>query len=404
MNNIEILKNNIEIVVPENGLEEKIKQGSKEKRPLNIKLGFDPTAPDLHIGHAVVLKKLRDFQNTGHKVIVIIGDFTARIGDPTGRNRMRPPLSTEEVIKNSKTYVDQLSKILDVSKIEIRYNSEWLDKMSFKDVVKLTSTTTLAQIMQRDDFSQRFQNGVNIGLHELLYPLMQGQDSVIISADVEIGGTDQLFNCMVGRGLQDANGTSSQIVVCMPLLVGLDGEEKMSKSKGNYIGFHDAPHDMFGKAMSIPDSLLENYIDLATDFPLVEKQSLKQSLRDESVHPMEVKKKIAFDIVVQYHSVADAEMAQEHFESNIQNKGEKIFEKIGIEDNFADLTEATVMALCKVVNPAMSNSEIRRLLQQGGVSIDGETISDEHHKVDLTSNIKLKMGKRGYYEFCPIQD
>ncbi|MBV9963565.1 MAG: tyrosine--tRNA ligase, partial [Parafilimonas sp.] len=256
MDEIQTLKSLVEIQVPENCIEDKIKLCRKEGRPLNVKLGFDPTAPDLHLGHSVVLKKLKQFQDFGHNVIIIIGDYTARIGDPTGKNKSRPPLTPEQVKKNAVTYINQLSKIIDIDKIEIRYNSEWLEKMSLTDTIFLLAQMTLAQILQRTDFNNRYTNGIPISLHELIYPLLQGKDSVMINADIEIGGTDQLFNCMVGKQLQEIYDKHGQGVICMPLLKGIDGSIKMSKSENNYIGLTDSPNDMYGKAMSIPDELL----------------------------------------------------------------------------------------------------------------------------------------------------
>ncbi|WP_211236704.1 tyrosine--tRNA ligase [Sporocytophaga myxococcoides] len=284
-----ILKENVEIIFLENGLDEKLKQAELQNRKLVVKLGFDPTAPDLHLGHAVVLKKLRQFQELGHLIVIIIGDFTARIGDPTGKNKSRPPLNEDQVKENAKTYVAQLSKILDISKCSIRYNSEWLEGMNLSNAIQLLSQVTVAQMMHRNDFNTRFEKGIPISLHELVYPILQGYDSVEIMADVEMGGTDQLFNCSVGRQLQEGKGKKGQAVICMPLLKGIDGSDKMSKSQNNIIGLTDHPNEMFGKIMSIPDSLIVEYLKLVTDFADDEKMDNIRQLY-EGLNPMALKK------------------------------------------------------------------------------------------------------------------
>ncbi len=297
----EMLQKGVAIITPPTGLKEKLEDAQKNQRQLIVKLGFDPTAPDLHLGHAVVLRKIRQFQDAGHKSVIIVGDFTARIGDPTGRNKARPPLSEDIIQENAKTYVNQLSKVVDIEKVEIRFNSEWLSKMTCDDVVTLMSNMTAAQLLQREDFSNRYNNNIPISLHELFYPMMQGYDSVEINADIEIGGTEQLFNCLVGRSLQESNGKSGQIVVSMPLLIGLDGKDKMSKSQNNYIALTEEPSQMYRKIMSMPDHLLENYLDLVTDFPPEKIAGMKMSLLEGTLHPMDAKKIIAENIVMQYH-------------------------------------------------------------------------------------------------------
>lgn len=397
----DILVHNVAIITPPHGLKDKLKKSIEENRPLTVKLGFDPTAPDLHIGHAVVLKKLRDFQESGHKVIVIIGDFTARIGDPTGRSTLRPPLSSEKIVENAKTYVDQLSKILDVSKITTLYNSEWLDKLNFTDVVKLMSKMTVAQIMQREDFSNRFQNNTPIGMHELTYPIMQGQDSVAINADIELGGTDQLFNCMVGRTLQEAENKDGQIVISMPLLVGLDGKEKMSKSKGNYIGLTDAPNDMYGKVMSIPDDLLINYLELASDFSSEKIEELKQAFSVGTLHPMTLKKTIAANIVKQYHGETASIEAERFFAAQFQSKAdsEKIYAPVP-RMLLKDLDTVSLIDVCLSVAPNVSKGEIKRLISAGAVSVNDKKIDDFTFHVPVKGNeVRLKFGKRGYFVF-----
>lgn len=396
---------NIEYLVPPNGLKEKVEMAKKKGRPLIVKLGFDPTAPDLHLGHAVVLRKLRQFQDAGHQIVVIIGDFTARIGDPTGRNTARPPLSEEAVKANAETYISQLSKVLDVSKISVRYNSSWLNGMGFSDVVALMSSFTLAQMMQREDFSARYNNGTPIHMHELLYPLMQGHDSVVIKADIEIGGTDQLFNCQVGRALQGAVGTEEQIVISMPLLVGLDGKEKMSKSKNNYIGLTEAPNQMYGKAMSIPDDLLSNYLDLVTSFSKEDIDAIKAQLVAGTVNPMNVKKQIAFDIVHQYHGEAEAKEAELYFYNQFQSKENKSksFAPVSASSVFGEAAELGIVEVCHIIKPELSKSEIRRLISSNAVRIDGEKISDAKMMVSRPAfdrPIELQVGKMGYYSIA----
>ena len=278
METIQKLKENAAIFLPENGLKEKINLAEKENRKLIIKLGFDPTAPDLHLGHAVVLKKLKQFQDLGHQIVIVVGSFTARIGDPTGKSKSRKPLSAEEVKHNAETYISQLSKIIDVEKTKIVFNSEWLDKLSFSEIIQIMSNVTVAQLMHRNDFNKRFSENTPIAMHELVYPILQGFDSVKINADIEMGGTDQLFNCTMGRQLQENFNIPGQIVMCMPLLKGLDGKEKMSKSLHNTIGLIDEPNEMFGKTMSIPDALILEFLELTTDFSLEEKQEIKSKI------------------------------------------------------------------------------------------------------------------------------
>lgn len=397
----EDLVRNVAIITPPNGLQYKLEKSAKEKKPLTVKLGFDPTAPDLHIGHAVVLKKLRDFQRAGHKVIVIIGDFTARIGDPTGRSTLRPPLSSEKIDENATTYVAQLSKIIDVSNITTLYNSEWLNKLNFSDVIKIVSKMTVAQIMQREDFANRFENNTPIGMHELLYPILQGQDSVAIEADIELGGTDQLFNCMVGRTLQESENKDGQIVMSMPLLVGLDGKEKMSKSKGNYIGLTDQPNDMYGKVMSIPDELLINYLELASDFETAEIEKLKEQFFSGSLHPMTLKKTIAENIVRQYHGEEASTEAEKFFAAQFQSKlnSEKVYTQVS-KNILGEADSISLVDICVPIAESLSKGEIRRLITAGAVSINDEKITDPLFKVSTKDgDIKLKFGKRGYFLF-----
>ena len=399
----EHLGQGIEIMIPPGGLAQKLTLAEKEGRPLVVKLGFDPTAPDLHIGHAVVLKKMREFQQAGHKVVVIVGDFTTKIGDPTGRNTLRPPLTDAQIEENAKTYIEQLGKILDISKIEVRRNSDWLSPMTFADVIRVVSKVTLAQLLQREDFSNRYAGNIPIHMHELLYPMVQGQDSVEIKADIEMGGTDQLFNCQMGRVLQEHNGMPAQIVLSMPLLVGLDGKDKMSKSKKNYIGLTDAPGDMYGKAMSIPDEALPSYLDLATNFAVEEVRAIKAGLVDGSAHPMDIKKKIAKNIVAQYHDAAAAEAAENYFVAQFQNKDaeKKAYKPLRFADAEGGAGVAvSLLSLCVAAEPTLSKSQIRRLIADNAVAVDGVKITDPNAMIQTNNgDVKIKIGKMGFFVF-----
>lgn len=393
------LKENAEIILPENGLEQKIQQAEKENRKLIIKLGFDPTAPDLHLGHAVVLKKLRQFQDLGHQIVIIVGSFTARIGDPTGKNKARKPLTTEEVHHNAETYISQLSKVIDVETTKIVFNSEWLDALNFSEVIQLMSKVTVAQLMHRNDFSKRFSENTPIAIHELMYPVLQGFDSVQIECDIEMGGTDQLFNCTMGRQLQESHGKSPQIVMCMPLLKGLDGKEKMSKSLNNIIGLTDEPNEMFGKTMSIPDSLIDEFIDLTTDFSSEEKERLKQNINDGQ-NPMNIKKLIAKNIITQYHDAESAESAELFFMNQFQSKNfeEKVFEPVFMDFLHHIQHKMTLTELCHQLKSNESKSFIRRLIENGGIQINNIKITDPNAEIKLEKGIKIKIGKRSFFE------
>ncbi|SMG30973.1 tyrosine--tRNA ligase [Sphingobacterium psychroaquaticum] len=395
MNALERLQENVEIMLPQQGLELKL----KENRPLTIKLGFDPTAPDLHLGHAVVLKKLKQFQDLGHQVVILVGSFTARIGDPTGKNKSRKPLNTEEVTYNAETYINQLSKVIDVAQAKIVFNSDWLDTLSFSDVIQLLSKVTVAQLMHRHDFNKRFTENTPIAMHELVYPVLQGYDSVQINADIEMGGTDQLFNCTMGRQLQEVMGVDGQVVMCMPLLKGLDGKEKMSKSLNNIIGLTDEPNDMYGKMMSVPDTLLEEYLDLTTDFSEAEKQGIKQQLTD-GVNPMLVKQMIAENIIKQYHSLDAATTAADFFRTQFQNKQfeSKSFLSTAWRDLTVNATAIALVDLCVQLKPSLSKSAIRRLIQEGAVQLDGVKMGDADFLIPVGKEVRVKMGKRDFFE------
>ena len=399
METIEKLKENVEIILPENGLEEKLAQAQKESRKLIIKLGFDPTAPDLHLGHAVVLKKLKQFQDLGHLIVILVGSFTARIGDPTGKNKSRKPLSIADVQHNAQTYLNQLSKIIDVSKAKIVFNSDWLDKLSFSEVIQVLSKVTVAQLMHRNDFNKRFTENTPIGMHELIYPILQAYDSVNIKADIEMGGTDQLFNCTMGRQLQETFEMSPQIVLCMPLLRGLDGKEKMSKSLNNIIGITDEPTEMFGKTMSVPDSLIDEFLDLTTDFSIGDKQALREKLSNGE-NPMNIKKIIAKNIITQYHNQEEAQKAENFFTNQFQNKNfeEKVYEPIAISEIQSDSKTISLVELCVQLKKGQTKSAIRRLIESGAVQVDTEKITDPYMDITLKKDSKIKIGKRDFYE------
>jgi tyrosyl-tRNA synthetase len=380
-------------IIPEDELVKKIEKSYKDKKPLNIKLGCDPTRPDLHIGHSVVLRKLAQFQNLGHKAILIIGDFTGMIGDPSGRNATRPPLSRNEARENAKSYFEQAGKILDKSATNIVYNSDWLGKMNFEEVIKLASRYTVARMMERDDFTKRFKNNTPISMHELLYPLAQAMDSVAIKSDVELGGTDQTFNLLVGRDIQREYGMEPQIIVTMPLLVGTDGVEKMSKSYGNYIGISESPKEIFGKTLSISDDLIYNYFELATDVSREELATIKSDLDDSLKNPRDIKRHLAKTLVRMYYSEEAAEAAEKEFDAIFIKKG--IPEDID-EISFDNLTEINILDLILKVNFAPTKSEARRLVVQGGVSINDKKITDFNESILLNEEKILKVGKRKF--------
>ncbi|MBB6331567.1 tyrosyl-tRNA synthetase [Chryseobacterium sediminis] len=396
---IHLLQENVAIILPENGLEEKLTKAKEENRKLSIKLGFDPTAPDLHLGHAVVLKKLKQFQDLGHQIIIVVGSFTARIGDPTGKNKARKPLSAEEVQHNAQTYINQLSKVIDVQRTKIVFNSDWLDALGFSEVIQLMSKVTVAQLMHRNDFNKRFTENTPIAMHELVYPILQGFDSVKIECDIEMGGTDQLFNCTMGRQLQEVHGMPAQIVMCMPLLKGLDGKEKMSKSLNNIIGLTDEPNEMFGKTMSIPDALIEEFINLTTDFSVEEKKVLVSKMK-EGENPMNIKKLIAKNIISQYHDDASAENAEQFFINQFQKKNfeEKVYEPVSIHSLKPIQNKVSVVELCHQLKNDLSKSAVRRLIENGGVQINNIKITNADEEMELTPQTKIKIGKRSFFE------
>jgi tyrosyl-tRNA synthetase len=385
---VEELKRGTVEIFNEKELAERLVEAAKEKRQLRIKLGMDPTAPDIHLGHTVVMRKMRQFQDMGHKAVLIIGDYTARIGDPTGQNTTRPMLSPEQIDKNAKTYIDQAGKILDTSKdkFEVRPNSEWLADLRLADIIKLTSSTTVARMLERDTFEIRYKAGDAISMHEFLYPLMQGYDSVMVKADVELGGTDQTFNNLVGRDLQRLNNQKPQIVITMPILVGLDGVEKMSKSKGNYIGVTDSPKDMFGKVMSISDEMMENYFTLLTDIPA---EKIRELVDSQKSHPKESKVFLGKTIIKQFYDEATAQAAADEFD--------KVFAQKQLPQDMPEVkisgepvTAAKLLAVCNLV---ASGGEAKRLIAGGGMSIDGEKITDPNKPITPANGMIVRAGK-----------
>ena len=384
-------------MISEAELAQKLATARTQGRPLRIKLGLDPTAPDIHLGIAVVLRKLRQFQDLGHEVILIIGDFTATIGDPSGKSKTRPQLTTEEVKRNAKTYADQYCMILDEDRTRVVFNSEWLDKMSFSDVIRLSAQTTVARILERDDFTNRLQEGASIGMHELLYPICQGYDSVVLEADIEMGGTDQKFNILMGRDLQRAHGQEPQVTLLMPLLVGLDGVEKMSKSLGNYVGIYEPPAEMYAKLMSIPDELMSTYFELATDVPLDEIRKFQAQLASGSLHPKTVKGQLAREIVTIYHNSDAAHTAEAEFDRVHRDRQlpEDLPEVIIPPSSLTD-GKVWIAHLIQQAGFAKSSSEARRLVQQGGVRLNGDKITDPALEVSLRDETILQVGKRRF--------
>lgn len=386
-----IIKSGVAQIVPEEDLRKKLAKGT----PLNIKLGVDPTAPDLHLGHAVPLRKMRQFQDLGHRVTLIIGNGTALIGDPSGRDTTRPPLTSEQVEENAKTYIDQAFKILDRDKTDLVFNADWLLSMNLEDLLKLASQFTVARILERDDFTKRYTNNQPISLHEFLYPLMQAYDSVVIKADIEMGGTDQLFNLLAGRDLMERMGLEPQVCLCMPLLEGTDGVRKMSKSYKNYVGLTDEPNDMFGKVMSIPDEMIVKYYRLASNYPVDKVDAIEKGLADGSLHPNKIKRELARNIVECYHSAEAAVAAEEEFD--------RIFKKGALPeevDEFAFDLSGDVYVPGLMVDAKLSSSagEGRRLIDQGGVKIDNEPLEKGQYNVDgsqLADKV-LQVGKRKF--------
>ena len=380
-------------------LERKINASLESNTPLKIKLGCDPSRPDLHLGHSVVLRKLRQFQDLGHQAILIVGDFTGMIGDPSGRNKTRPPLSLEETRANGQSYFAQATKILSSTRIRMLYNSEWLGAMSFADVTALASKYTVARMLERDDFERRYKAGEPISMHEFLYPLAQAMDSVAIRSDVELGGTDQKFNLLVGRDIQREYGVEPQVTITMPILVGTDGVEKMSKSLDNFIGFNDSPREIFGKTMRIPDALIVDYFLLATDTHADELAAIKRELADPATNPSTVKRRLAKTLVTLYHSDEDAVSAEKEFNRMFREKESP--EEIQEAALRAPGGRIGIIQLLADAGLVPSRNEARRMIEQGAVSIDGVRIQDQNAVIDITAGVVVRVGKRGFRRVRP---
>jgi len=394
---IRIIKRGTEEIISEEELIKKIEKSRKEKRPLRVKQGFDPNAPDIHLGHTVGLRKMRQFQDLGHDIYFLIGDFTGMIGDPSGKSVTRKQLTEKEVKKNAETYKKQVFKVLNPEKTKVVFNSHWLGKLSFSEVLKVCSKYTVARMLERDDFSNRYKEGKPIGIHEFLYPLMQGYDSVAMQADIELGGTDQKFNLLVGRDIQREYNQEPQVIITLPLLEGTDGVEKMSKSLNNYIGINESPQEMYGKVMSVPDNLMIRYFELVTDVPLNEIGEIKTGLENNNLHPRDVKKRLAREIVTLYHGQSAAITAEEEFEKVFKDKlfPEEIKELILKK---GDLKEGNIWLIKLIVLSGVvdSKSEARRLVEQGGVRINGEKISDPNFDFTVKEGTILKIGKLNF--------
>jgi len=394
---LETIKRGAVEIVPENELVDKLKRSIESGRPLTIKLGLDPTAPDIHLGHTVVLQKMRQFQDLSHQVVLILGDFTARIGDPTGKSETRKQLTEEQVLANARTYERQIFKILDRERTRVVFNSHWLAPLTFAQVIELAAKYTVARMLERDDFAKRFKECLPISIHEFFYPLVQGYDSVALKADVELGGTDQRFNLLMGRTLQKEYGQEPQVALMMPILEGLDGVHKMSKSLGNYIGVDDPPREMYGKTMSLSDELMIRYFELVTAAPFEEIRAIETGLKSGAMHPRDVKMRLAREIVTQYHGPGAARTAEEEFK--------KIFQQKDLPDEIPDfylspdmLEDGAIWLPRLLVSAKMAGgtSEARRLIQQGGVKVNGEKLDDPGFNIKPASGMIIQVGKRKF--------
>ena len=391
---LDAIKRGVSEIIREDDLVRKIEHSINTGTPLNVKLGCDPSRPDLHLGHSVVLRKLRQFQDLGHQAILIVGDFTGMIGDPSGRSKTRPPLTLDETRVNGQSYLTQATNILSASRLRMQYNSDWLGGMSFADVIALGAKYTVARMLERDDFEKRYRGGEPISIHELLYPLAQAMDSVAIRADIELGGTDQKFNLLVGRDIQREYGQDPQVTITLPILPGTDGVEKMSKSLDNYIGITDSPAEMYGKTLSIPDTLIYQYFLLTTTVPAGELASIRSLLESQKGNPRDLKRRLARELVTLYHSADAARAAEAEFD--------RIFVKKGVPDEIPDVTlsgtesSVPILRILTEARLAASNSEARRLVEQGGVSVNGKTIHDYKAVIETRNGVLLQVGKRKF--------
>ena len=387
----ELISRGAEEIIPEKELKKKLIKSLESGTQLNIKLGCDPSRPDLHVGHGVVLRKLRHFQKLGHQAILVIGDFTAMIGDPSGRNKTRPQLTLEEAKANAVSYIEQAGQILDVKTLKIAYNSTWLNAMTFSDVIRLTSHYTVARMLERDDFTKRYQSEISISIHEFMYPLAQGMDSVELKADVELGGTDQKFNLLVGRELQREYNQAPQAIITLPLLEGTDGIKKMSKSYGNHIGLTDSPEDMYGKSMSISDEMIEKYFVLAADADEDTVSKIQKQLQDPDQNPRDVKRELARAIVSLYHGSDAAQTAEQYFDRVVVNKD--IPDEM---DEFELIADISLIDLIAAEGLTKSKGDARRMVKQGAVRIEGEKVFNMNHVLLKGNEVVIKVGKRRF--------
>jgi len=389
---LELIRRGTAEIIPEDELLRKLERSIKNKQPLKIKLGLDPTAPDIHLGHTVVLNKLRQFQDLGHEVRLIIGDFTGRIGDPSGKSETRKQLTEEQVKANARTYQDQIFKILDKSRTTIYFNSEWLSPMNFADVLTLGAKYTVARMMERDDFAKRYKDGLPIGVHEFFYPLMQGYDSVVLESDVELGGTDQKFNLLVGRNLQREYGQEPQIALMMPILEGIDGIQKMSKSLGNYIGVNEDPNEIFGKTMSIQDQLITRYFELVTRVPMDEIKRLEKAMKSGQVNPRDAKMRLARELITMFYDAEQARLAEERFKL--------VFQKHDVPEDIPEVTvserEVWLPKLLNDTGLVSSTSDGKRMIKQGAVKINGEKCDNDEAVVSIENGMVIQVGKRKF--------
>lgn len=384
-------------IIPEEDLRRKLERFVVTGQPLKVKLGLDPSAPDIHVGHTVVLQKMRQFQELGHAIQLVIGDFTGRIGDPTGKSETRKPLTEEQVKENARSYVEQFGKVLDASRVEVNYNSSWLAPLTFSEVVELAAKTTVARMLERDDFEKRYKSEQPISLHEFFYPLMQGYDSVALQSDVELGGTDQKFNLLMGRNLQKEYGQEQQVILTMPLLEGLDGVQKMSKSLGNYIGVNEPANEIYGKAMSVPDELMLRYYELATDMSNEDLEALRAGLADGSVHPRDAKMNLAKTFVRMYHGEEAAEAAENYFKTVFQQRALPTdIPEVKLDAAAYENGEAGIVNLVFDLGLADSKGEARRMVQQGAVKINEEKVADINASVKLADEMVVQVGKRKF--------
>lgn len=384
-------------IIPEDALRQKVIKSVATGKPLTVKLGLDPSAPDIHIGHTVVLQKLRQFQELGHQVQLIIGDFTGRIGDPTGKSETRKQLTEEQVKHNAETYKEQITKILDPSKMKVYFNSEWLSPMNFADVVNLAAKVTVARMLERDDFTKRYQGGQPISIHEFFYPLMQGMDSVALESDIEIGGTDQKFNLLMGRTLQKEYGKATQVAITLPIIEGLDGVQKMSKSLGNYIGIDEEPNEIFGKSMSVPDELMLKYYELTTDISNEDLATLKAGLADGTVHPRDAKMNLAQNYVRMFHNEEAGVAAKNHFVTVFQQRAlPDDIQEVVIEESQLENGQIGLIKLVMTLGFATSTSEARRSIQQGALKINEQKHDDVNASVELNDGDIVQVGKRKF--------